>query len=244
MAKKIEKIYQETKKKLEAAIISKLFELPAFRLNEKKAKILETYALNQLVSNISSDKFSVNSPSYNIDKADRSKRDADLYDFRGAWKQVKIILKILPTRTWTSSTLSILFGIISYFLVRQNHIFFQLTGVISFLVFLLLSFLVYIESNYIYISVHNTFVYLRRVLKGIRDYINNIYSTNNQKKIILKNQDQIDYLSVLIIKEFIKEEIRQVDFSLKKIYLFPIIFAFYNTFLAVWIAGDQLVSII
>ena len=241
---KIEKIYQEIKEKLEATIISKLFELPAFRLNKKKAKILETYALNHLVSNISSEKFSVDSPLYNIDKADRSKRDADLYNFRGAWKQVKIILKIFPARTWTSLTLSILFAIIGSFLVRQNDIFFQLTGVIFLLVFSLLFFSVYIKSSDIYILIQNTFVYLRRVSKDIRDYINYIYSTNNRKKLILENQGKIEYLSELIVKEFIKEEISQVDFSLKEIYLSPVIFAFFNTFMAVWIAGDQLVYII
>lgn len=241
---KAKKIYQEIKENLEANIISDLFELPAFRLDKKKANILKLYAFNQFTRNISNKEFDIAPIIHNIDKAEEAKKDTNLYNFRGSWKQITITLKILPIRVWISLILSVLFAISSYFLFRQNYIWFKLAGVIAFLVFTLLFFFFFIESQYVYASVQNTFAYLRKISKRIQDYINNICLANGLKKIILKNKEKIEYLSSIIVEEFIEEEIRQINFRLKDIYLFPIIFAFLNTFMAAWISGDNLVFVI
>lgn len=131
---------------------------------------------------------------------------------------------MIPKVTWTKLFISVLSVVSGYFLFTQNDIWFKLVGVIFALVFPFVSIAFWFDIQILYLLVKNTFRFLHRILKETQNYIDNISVINSQKEEIFK--DNIENIANKTVKEFIYEELRQVDYNSKKIHVFQLIFAF------------------
>lgn len=129
-----------------------------------------------------------------------------------------------------------------YFLFRQDNIWLNLAGVIFALVFPFISITFWFDIQLLYLLVKNTFSFLHRILTEIQTYIDNISLISSQKEKIFK--DNIEDISNKTVKEFIHEELRQLDYNSKKIHVFQLIIAFMMSFIVILITGDEFVILI
>lgn len=240
------KISQETKDKLQNAIKKKLFILPAFRLKEKQAKVLKQYALRQLDVSIS--KIKVNSKTFEsifsstlAHFSHDSKVFLDSFTSQGLLK-IKLTYLMTPKITRMKFVGLILSFLAIYWLTRQVNIWFKLAGIII----ALSSPFVYLSFGFdvlkLYNLVTNTLNFLDRISKEIQYYVENISLTNEQEEEEFIND--MESLSSKVTKEFIHEEIRQLDYKSRKIHIFTLFFAFSISFIVIYVTGDTFVILI
>lgn len=239
------KISQEIKDALQDAIKKKLFILPAFRLKEKQAKVLKKYALRQLNVNISKIKFNSKSFESIVPSAlDRFSHDSKVFlyplNFQGLLR-IKLTYSMMPKITWIKFVGLILSFLAIYWLNRQVNIWFTLPKII----FLLLLPFVFISFGFdvlkLYNLVTNTLNFLDRISKEVQYYVENIFLTNEQEEELTND---IESLSNKVVKEFIHEEIRQLDYKNRKIHIFTLFFAFSISFIVVYVTGNTFVILI
>lgn len=149
---------------------------------------------------------------------------------------------MISKKTWIKLLVSISFFLVSYWLVRQANVWVKLAGLFFVLVFpfSLLSF--WKDVSVLYALINNTFDFIHRIQKEICSYVDNIFLIHEQGE--KEFRTSIKVLSNKITKEFIQEEIRQLDYNSKKIHLFQLIFAFWLSFIVVYVTGDQFVVLI
>lgn len=172
-------ISQELKAKLLDAVRNKLFVLPAFRLKGKQINVFNTYAISQLKRNTLQIQF--NSKSYrsispdSLDQFSQSTKNAELYNFRGFLKKIKVIWQMIPKITWIKLFVSIFLFLAGYFLFhRQANIWLKLVGSIFALVLPFVSLAFCFDIYSLYLLVRNTFGFLYRISKEVQSYIDNI----------------------------------------------------------------------
>jgi len=144
--------------------------------------------------------------------------------------------------TWTKLLISILSFLASYWLVRQANVWVKLVGLFFILIFpfSLLSF--WKDVIVLYVLISNTFDFIHRIQKEIKFYVDNVFLIREQEEKEFSNS--IEVLSSKVTKEFIQEEIRQLDYNSRKIYFSPLIFAFWLSFVVIYVTGDQFVILI
>lgn len=209
-------------------VLNNLMSLPAYKLQTKYREIFEKYVYTKLERSIQ--KNTLEKAHTVIDNNDlKNQSISAIYQKPNRWNILVFSFKSLPkiykSIGWIAM-ISFACGLFS----RASNPLLTLFGVISVLIFSF-SFLIYgVQVSVWYSYVENSFSILNRILDDINDYIHNFGDINEKNLYTRAN---------IILENIIKDEISSLNYNLKQINIFNILFAFSISFLFVYILGDS-----
>ena len=223
----------KSEKKLFDITLSNLMNLPAYRLNDKYRNIFREYIYGEFKKSIRK-KDIEEYPEENHYQENTIEFISDIYQKPNQWKILWFSFNSLPNKDKRTGWIAIIFLAFAV-LVRVSNPLLILFGFFCLLVFVF-SFLIYgIQFSMWYSYVNSTFSIINTILDDIKDYIVN-FGNLNKGNLYLRGH--------IILKNIIEDEISGLDYDWKKINLFNILFAFFMTFLFVYILGDSSVKIV
>lgn len=132
-------ISQAAKDELQDAIRSKLFILPAFRLEGTKIEFLKTYALRLLSKEIYKIDLNRNHQfifSNTLEQSSQSPQvPIEIFNFQGLFKKIKLLYSMISRPTWIKLFIAILSVLASSWLIHQANVWVKLAGLLLMLIF-------------------------------------------------------------------------------------------------------------
>lgn len=219
-----------TKEQLRQIVFENLMRLPAYKLKDTQQKIFREYELadlNRLIKNERLQKYNVENKKY-----DSVNKTITKYKKHNWLNTFLLSLRLLDNRY----KLLALIAVVSYifaFLVRVNNLHLILIGFGCFFIFIF-SFLVSaIQFSLWYSYVNSTFSLINRNIDDVEDYINAFESIN---------ESSLQVKAHMITENIVTTEISGLSYDLRRFDIFNILFAFFLSWLFVYIFGNTFIE--
>ena len=219
-----------TKEQLRPIVFKNLMRLPAYKLKDTQQKVFREYELaelNRLIKNKKLRKSDVESEEYELTNESILKPQK--------YNQLKILL--LAVNLFNSKYKRLAFiAIVSFALgwfVKANNLYLIIFDLICFLSFIFSFLICVIQFGMWYSYVESTFSLINRNLNNIEDYINDFESIN---------ESDLQAKARIITENIVNTEISGLTYDLRRFDLFNILFAFFLSWLFVYIVGDTFID--
>lgn len=212
-------------------VFNNLMSLPAYRLKNKYREIFQQFAyteLNKLIKNQSLTTSLMMRNNYKINNQFIS----EVYKRPNKWERVLFSFRTLPNIYKLTGWMAIISFLFS-FLIKSSNLLLILIGVICSLIFLVSSFIYWMNLSFWDFYVEGTFFTIETRLDDIKEYIRNFGDINEKNLHRRANKITIS---------IINNDLSILKYRLRKIDSFNIVFAVSITVVAVYVLGDSFID--
>lgn len=219
---------KKSEEQLVHIVLKNLMSLPAYKLKTEYREIFEKYVYTELDRSIKKNNLEQD-PTTNDHNELKNQSISEIYQKPNRWNILVFSFKSLPNIYKRTGWIAII-SFPCAFLGRASNPWLILIGLLFVLTFSF-SYLIYgIQFSVWYSYVESSFSIINRILDDINDYIHSFGDINEKN---------LQRRANTILENIIKDDLSSLNYNLKQINTFNILFAFSISLLFVYILGDR-----